>query len=91
MKTTQNTRVDIRLAKEQKEFFEYAARLGGFRTLTEFIVFSGQQQADQILEKHNTILASKKDQEIFFNALLNPKAPNAKLKQAVKRFKKISK
>jgi uncharacterized protein (DUF1778 family) len=91
MKTTQNTRVDIRLGKEQKEFFEYAARLGGFRTLTEFVVFSGQQQADQILEKHNTLLASKKDQEIFFNALLNPKAPNAKLKQAVKRFKKISK
>ncbi len=91
MKALQNTRVDIRLAKEQKEFFEYAAQLGGFRTLTDFVVFSGQQQAAQILEKHNAILASKKDQEIFFNALLNPKAPNAKLKQAIKRYKTISK
>lgn len=87
MKTTAKTRFDIRLPKEQKEYFEYAANLGGFRTLTEFVIYSGSQQASQIVEKHNSILASKRDQEIFFNALLNPPAPNARLKKAMERYK----
>ena len=90
MKALQKTRFDIRLAKEQKEFFEYAANLGGFRTLTEFVVFSGQQQAKQIVERHNSILSSKRDKEIFFHALLNPQPPNARLKEAAVRLKKAA-
>lgn len=88
MKTLQKTRFDVRLPKDQKEYFEYAATLGGFRTLTEFVIYSGNQQASQIVEKHNSILASKRDQEIFFNALLNPQPPSTRLKQAAARHKK---
>lgn len=84
------TRFDIRLAKEQKEFFEYAANLGGFRTLTEFVIYSGQQQANQIVEKHNSILASKRDQEIFFDALMNPQEPNERLKKAAAHYKELT-
>jgi uncharacterized protein (DUF1778 family) len=89
MKTVAKTRFDVRLPKEQKEYFEYAANLGGFRTLTEFVIYSGNQQASQIVDKHNSILASKRDQEIFFNALLNPQAPSARLKRAADRYKKV--
>jgi len=88
MKTDQKTRFDIRLAKDQKDFFEYAASLGGFRTLTEFVIYSGQQQATQIIEKHNSILASKRDQAIFFDAIMNPQPPNSRLKEAAARYKK---
>lgn len=84
------TRVDIRLAKEQKEYFEYAANLGGFKTLTDFVIFSGQQQANQIVEKHNIILASKRDQEIFFDALINPQPANERLKQAARRYRGLT-
>ena len=87
MKTLSKTRFDVRLPKEQKEYFEYAANLGGFRTLTEFVIYSGSQQATQIVEKHNSILASKRDQEVFFNALLNPPPPNARLMKAMERYK----
>ena len=88
MKTDENikTRFDTRLPKEQKEYFEYAANLGGFRNLTEFIVFSAQQQANKIIENHNIILASKKDREIFFDAIMNPSKPNARLKKAALRY-----
>jgi uncharacterized protein (DUF1778 family) len=44
-----NTRFDARLSKKDKEFFEYAASIGGFRTLTEFVVFSAQEKAKQII------------------------------------------
>lgn len=87
MRTVEKTRFDTRLPKEQKEFFEYAASLGGFRTLTEFVISSAQKQAKKIVEDHNKILASKKDQEIFFNALMNPEKPNENLKNAMTKYK----
>lgn len=88
MKTLEKSRFDTRLPKDQKAYFEYAANLGGFRTLTEFVIFSVQQQASNIVEKYNSILSSKKDQDIFFDALMNPPKPNANLKKAVSRFNK---
>jgi len=82
------SRFDKKLPKEQKELFKYAANLGGFRTLTDFLIFSAQQQAGTIIEKYNTILASRKDQEIFFSAITNPQKPNDRLKKAAIRFNK---
>jgi uncharacterized protein (DUF1778 family) len=89
MKPVEKARFDTRLPKEQKEYFEYAANLGGFRNLTEFIVFSVNQQANRIVENHNTILASQKDKEIFFNAIMNPQKANTRLKKAALRYNKV--
>ena len=85
---TEQARFDTRLSKEQKELFEYAAQLGGFRTLTDFVINSVQEKAKAIINQHATILASKKDEEIFFNALLKPSLPNKKIKEAAARYKK---
>lgn len=90
MSNATKTRVDIRLAKKQKEYFEYAANLGGFKTLTDFVIFSGEQQANQIVEKHNTILASKRDQEVFFDALMNPQPANERLRKAAIRYRELT-
>lgn len=86
MKTIEKTRFDTRLPKEQKEFFEYAARLGGYRTLTEFVISSVQEQANRIIEKYNTFLENKQDREVFFEAILNPQKPNNSLKNAASRY-----
>ena len=88
MKESQMARFDTRMPLEQKQFFEYAANLGGFRTLTEFVLYSVKLQADKIVERHSSILASKKDQELFFNAIINPPQPNDSLRKAAKRYKK---
>jgi uncharacterized protein (DUF1778 family) len=90
MKDSAMTRFDTRMPLEQKELFEYAATLGGFRTLTEFVLYSAKLQADRIIEKHNSVLASKKDQEVFFNAIMNPPPPNNSLKKAAKRYNESS-
>lgn len=83
------TRFDARLTREQKEFFEYASQLGGYRSLTEFVIQSAQLKAKEIVEEHNKILSSNKDQEIFFNALLNPTSPNAELKNALEAYNQL--
>ena len=80
------TRFDARLTKEQKEFFEYASKLGGFRSLTEFILKAVQAKAEEIVEEHNKILASKRDQEIFFDLVFKGEAPNDALKSALKAY-----
>lgn len=80
-------RFDTRLPKEQKDFFEYAAKLGGFRSLTEFILSSVNEKAKAIVKEQETILASQKDKEIFFDALMNPPSPSQHLLDASKAYK----
>jgi uncharacterized protein (DUF1778 family) len=46
MKPKAITRFDIRLSQEQKEYLEYASRLGGYKTLCDFILTSAKNQAD---------------------------------------------
>jgi uncharacterized protein (DUF1778 family) len=82
-------RFDAKIPKLQKELFEYAASLGGFRTLTDFILNAAQEKATAIVREHDTIIASEKDQELFFNALMNPKGPNQKLRDAAERYKEF--
>jgi uncharacterized protein (DUF1778 family) len=91
LKTSNKARFDTKLSKEQKELFAYAASLGGFRTLTEFVIYSVQEKANSIIKEHNTVLASQKDKEIFFNELMHPKKPNVKLQKAAKRYKAATK
>lgn len=80
------TRFDTRLTAKQKAFFEQAARLGGYKTLSEFILSAAQKQADQLLEGHRQLLADEADRKVFFKALLDPPRPNAALKKAMKRY-----
>ena len=86
---TKIARFDTRWTEEQKSRFERASALGGFRSLSEFVFFAVQQQAEEIIEKHEQIITSERDREIFINALLNPPSPNAKLKEAAKRYLEI--
>ena len=84
----QSARLELRLTKQKKEFFEEIATLGGFKSLSDFIVYSASQEANKIAEEHNRILASEKDKKVFFEALMNPPKPNQALKRAFTRYKK---
>lgn len=88
VKTKGTARFDTRLSKEQKELFEYAAKLGGYRTLTEFVIHSAQENAQTIVKEHQNILSSERDREIFFAELLNPGVPNQELLQAAEAYQK---
>ena len=82
-----DARFDTRLPKEQKVFFERAARLGGFRNLTDFVVMAVQEKAKVIISERERVIASQKDSEIFFDAVINPKSPNKELVKAAEEFK----
>ena len=82
------TRFEARLTVEEKEFFERAAAIGGFRSLTDFIVRSAKIRAEEIVSQHELIVSSKRDGEIFFDAILNAEAPNDKLRAAANKLNK---
>lgn len=83
------TRFDARIPETQKALFEKAAGLAGYRTLTDFLISSAQEKASAIIEQHNALLASQKDQEIFFDNIINPPKPNKYLKQAFENYQKV--
>ena len=89
MNTAPKTRFDTRIPKEQKDLFQQAAALGGFKTLSEFMIYSAKTQAEIIVRKHEAIVASRKDAKIFFDAIMNPPAPNPALKKVAKEYHQL--
>ncbi len=83
MKAKTQARFDARLSKEQKDFFERAAVLGGYRSLTDFVVLTVQEKANEIIKEKEQIIASEKDSEIFFNTITKVSKPNQDLVNAL--------
>ncbi len=79
----EQSRFDARLPKEQKQFFEKAAYLGGYRNLTDFIVRVVQEKAKEIIKAKEQIIASERDSQIFFDMITNPQKPSETLKNAL--------
>ncbi len=82
MAITVNDRIDVRISKEQKELFKYASELRGFKSLSEFVVFCIKSEANKIIDDNNQLIKTLEDKKVFVDALLNPSAPNDKLKKA---------
>jgi len=83
------TRFDARIPETQKALFEKAAGLAGYRTLTDFLISSAQEKANAIIENHYAIIASLKDQQTFFDSVINPPKPNENLKRAFKNYQQL--
>ena len=82
-------RFDTRLSLEQKQFFEKAAILGGYRNLTDFVIVTVQDKAKKIIEERERIIASNRDKEILFDSLVNSPNPNNDLISAKEKYNKL--
>lgn len=79
-------RLEARITSAQKEILQRAAEIEG-RSLTDFVVSSAQATARRVIQEHEILVLSANDREVFVNALLNPPAPNEKLRKAARRYK----
>ena len=82
-------RFDTRLPLEQKQFFERAAILGGYRSLTDFVIVTVQNKAKEIVKERELIIESQRDKELFFNLLVNPPKANDDLLSAKNEYDKL--
>jgi uncharacterized protein (DUF1778 family) len=79
-------RFEARITEEQKALFLQAAALGGHNTLTDFIITSAQEKAAALVKEYEVLQLSRKDRQIFIDALLNPPAPSERLRQAAQHY-----
>lgn len=80
-------RLEARVTVDQKVLLQRAAELSG-RTLSEFVVASAQEAATKLIEEHESIRLNRKEQIAFVSALLNPTAPNARLRKAAAKYRR---
>ena len=82
-------RISSRVPKPVRKTLEDAAALSG-ATLNQFVVQAALKEAHAVLERERIIRLSRRDAEVFFKALENPPAPNARLKKAFAAYKRSS-
>lgn len=86
----EGSRVEFRVSKEDKELFEYASNLRGFKSFSEFARLILHREVKAIVDEEKSILISKRDKEIFFNALMGiEEKPNEALISAIKYHQEI--
>lgn len=87
-------RLDIRLSEKEKDFFFRAFEVSGLASFSEFVLQAVRKESDKVINDHERILTSDLDKKKFFDALMNPPAPNEELKKAFllhKEFEEKSK
>lgn len=80
------SRFELRLSAEDRDIFEKAAQLSGYKTLANFLTSIAREKSEKIIQEKQQILASKLDKETFFDAIISGGKPNDKLKSAAKTF-----
>ena len=81
-------RLEARISTELHAMLKRAAEIQG-RTMTDFVVAAVQEAARTALEEADVIRLSIADQACFADALMSPAKPNAALKRAFQRHKKL--
>ena len=79
-------RAEARLLPEQKKRIERAASIKGL-SLSDFIVQHADEAAIKTIQSHASWILEERDLEVFVHSLLNPPAPNARMKAAARRYK----
>ena len=79
-------RLDIRASVAQKTLIERAAALEG-RSVSDYVLAHVQPAAEQTIQEHQIIVLTARESVQFIEALLNPPAPNERLRAAWREYK----
>lgn len=86
--TAVRTRISTRVPKTVHTRLEEAADLVG-ATVNQFVVQAALKEADRVIEHERVIVPSERDARMILDLLDNPRAPNAKLRTGLKRYRKV--
>jgi uncharacterized protein (DUF1778 family) len=81
-------RFEVNLPADVKEIIQRAADITG-RSLSDFVVDSARQAAEETIREHEVIVLSARDSIKLAEAVLNPKGPNEALKEAFRRHREL--
>ena len=82
-----NERIELRVTPTEKKIFKKAQRLSGDKSFNSFIVRILKKQADEIISKNDKIIHTKRDRQVFFDAVFDNEKPNQDLLEAAERYR----
>ncbi len=86
--TSKSERISLRLDSATKRRIEQAAALRQ-RSVSSFILSSVLERADDVIHESETHYLVDEDRDHFFEAILNPTAPNQALRDAFSVHEKL--
>jgi len=78
---SRGARLGFRVDDRTKELVERAAGLE-HRNLTDFCLTALTDAAQRAIARHERLILSERDRKLFFDTLVHPPKPNARLKRA---------
>ncbi len=84
-------RIEFRVSSEDKELFQKAQKLLKEKTFSSFVTRIVREKSKEIIEENDKVLATERDREIFFNAVLGDLEPNDNLLSAAKKYNQLKK
>jgi uncharacterized protein (DUF1778 family) len=85
---SRSARLEARITQSQKALIERAAAYEG-RTVSDFVVSKLASAAEAVIQGHEIIRLNEAQSRTFVESLLNPPAPNATLRKAARRHKRL--
>jgi uncharacterized protein (DUF1778 family) len=89
-KPTKDERVPLRMTTENRDAIRRAACLRGL-TMTDFLVSTALEKAEEILQEETRVRLSHRDFEALLNAIDSNDEPCETLKKAAEEFKEQTK
>jgi uncharacterized protein (DUF1778 family) len=84
--TAKDSRIDLRVTREQKALLEQAASIKGV-SLSAYTLLHLLPLAQQDLENQEKLTLSNRDRDLFLSALENPPKLKGKLKSAIANYR----
>jgi uncharacterized protein (DUF1778 family) len=85
--STKSERLNLRLNPAAKRRIEQAASFEG-KTVSNFIVSSALATAERTIREHETMVLSRRDAEVFLDAIVDPPRPSARLREALEKHRR---
>lgn len=85
---SRSERLEARVSPAQKELLARAAALEG-RTVTDFVVSHACEAAAETIQEHEALALTRRDQQAFVRALLEPAEPTEALRRALAKHREL--
>lgn len=84
----ETTRIEVRVPVHVSDQLQRTAKLRGM-TLTGYIIATAGEDARRTVEEAEVLRMAAEDQQRFAKALIEPPAPNVRLRSAAKRHAEL--
>lgn len=88
MSALKKQRIDLRLNEDDKYMIEEAAAMTN-QSISQFMVSTASERAAEVIDQHRRLLLNEESWNLVMDAIINPPAPNDRLKRAANRLREL--